>query len=200
MIQRNLKGYMAENTQRNHQELCLLYENAAANLETLKKRQWQVYVFYSTIVAFLTLKDKRIINELYIKILISLLLLIGLIVVEFAQAYFRSDMLKFRDILRNIYERFGYLFREIRGKAKGEKKAELNPFERIFRHGGCAYIFVVFAYAMVVFWIEELKQIGCLVYILILILIVLVIFIPLVMDKCVNYINKKNKVEELNGQ
>lgn len=186
---------MAEDTQRNHQELCLLYEDATANLAALKKRQWQVYVFYSAIVAFLTLKDNGIINELPIKILISVLLLIGVIVVEFAQAYFRHDMFKFREIIENIYVTFGYPFREIRGSARGEKKAELNPFEKIFRRGGCAYIFAVFVFAMVVFLVEELKQIGCLIYILILILIVLVIFTPSGMDKCVNHINKKTKEE-----
>lgn len=178
-------------TQRNHQELCLLYEDATANLATLKKRQWQVYVFYSAVVAFLIVRDDVIIKEPVIKILISILLLIGLIAVEFAQAYFRFDMLKFREILEKIYLTFGYPFKEIRGKAKGEKKAELNPFEKIFRYEGCTYSFAVLSYAMVTFWIEELKRINdCF---LLIAFFIFVIFVPFVMDKCVNYIDKKSK-------
>lgn len=177
-------------SERDHVEICLLYQNAAANLSTLKKSQWQVYVFYSAVVAFLLLKVNRQ-SDPTIKVLISLLLLLGVIAVEFAQAYFRRDMLNFRQILRDIYKNFGYLFREIRGSAKGEKKAELNSFEKIFRHGGCVYSFAVFSYAMVIFWIEELKKIyGC---VLLITFLVIVAIVPFVMDKCVNYIDKKTK-------
>lgn len=191
---------MAELTDRDHQELCLLYENAAANLEFLKKSQWQVYVFYSAVAAFFIVKDNGIIKEHTIKCLISLLLFIGVIVVEFVQAHFRIDMLNYRKMLKNIYEKFGYPFRVIREGAKGEKKVALNTFEKIFRHGGFVYILVVFSYAMVVFWMEKLKnvdlKIGCLLFALILILIVLLIsvyFIPLGMEKFAEYVDKKTK-------
>lgn len=186
-------------SEKEHEELTLLYQNAAANLESLKKSQWQVYVFYSAVVAFLILqKDSEILKEPSIKILISLSLLIGVIVVEFFTAHFRFDMLNYRKILKNIYERFGYPFREIRESAKGKKEAELNLFEIIFRHGGSAYIFAVFAYTMVVFWMEELKRIDGLLYVLVLILILLTIFTPLAMDRLVSYIDKKSKVEKQN--
>lgn len=181
-------------TQRNHQELCLLYENAAANLELLKKSQWQVYVFYSAVVAFLLLlKDNnRIINEQSIKSLISVSLLFGVIAVEFAQAYFRLDMSKYRQILTDLYAAFGYPFREIRERAKGKKKA-INPFEIVFKHAGCIYIFIVFAFAMVVFWLEELKTIDGLLYVLILMLTVLAFLTPLGLNKLVKYIDDKDK-------
>ncbi len=185
---------MAEDTQRNHQELCLLYENATANLELLKKSQWQVYVFYSAVVAFLLLlKDNnKIINEQPIKSLISVSLLLGTIAVEFAQAYFRLDMSKYRKILGEIYEKFGYPFREIRERAKGKKKA-LNPFEKVFKHVGCIYIFIVFTFATVIFWLEELKTIDGLLYVLILMLTVLALLTPLSMDTMVKYIDDKDR-------
>lgn len=188
---------MADDTQRNHQELCLLYENAAANLSALKKSQWQVYVFYSAVVAFLLLllngNSKIIaIKEQPLKSLISVSLLFGAIAVEFAQAYFRLDMSKYRQILTELYAAFGYPFREIRERAKGKKKA-LNPFEKVFKHAGCIYIFVVFAFAMVVFWLEELEKIDGLLYVLIFMLTVLAFLTPLGMDNLVKYIDDKDK-------
>lgn len=193
---------MTENKQNNDRtinendrhELYLLYQNATANLAALKKSQWQVYVFYSAVVAFLLLlKDNnRIISEQPIKSLISISLLLGAIVVEFAQAYFRLDMSKYRQILTDLNAAFGYPFREIRGRAKGKKKA-LNPFEKLFRHAGCVYIFIVFTFAMVVFWLEELKKIDGLLYLLILMLIVLAFLTPLGMDNLVKYIDDKDK-------
>lgn len=188
---------MAEDTQRNHQELCLLYENATANLELLKKSQWQVYVFYSAVVAFLLLllnNNSKIvaINDQSVKSLLSISLFLGAIAVEFAQAYFRLDMSKYRQILKELYTAFGYPFREIRERAKGKKKV-FNPFEKIFKHAGCVYIFIVFTFAMVVFWLEELKKIDGLLYVLIFMLTVLAFLTPLGMDNLVKYIDDKDK-------
>ncbi|OGW51139.1 MAG: hypothetical protein A2Z50_07815 [Nitrospirae bacterium RBG_19FT_COMBO_42_15] len=194
---------MGEDTQRNHRELCLLYENATANLELLKKSLWQVYVFYSAVVAVLISKGNGIFNEPLIKILICFLLLIGVIVVEFYTAQFRIDILKYRKILIGLHKAFGYPFREIRKRAKGEKKAELNHFEKVFRHGGCAYILVVFSLAIFTLWPEECKFIyiekcktTCaekIFYanILLTAIAFFAIVLPLLMDKFVSYLYKK---------
>lgn len=194
---------MADDTQRNHQELCLLYENASANLELLKKSQWKVYVFYSAVVAVLISKGNEILNEPLIKIIICFLLFIGVVVVEFYTAQFRIDILKYRKVLTGLYEAFGYPFREIRGRAKGHKKAELNHFEKVFRHGGCAYILVVFSLAIFTLWPEECKFIyiekcktTCAenIFYAIISLAAIAFFaivLPLIMDKFVSYLYKK---------
>lgn len=199
---------MAEDTQRNHQELCLLYENATANLELLKKSQWKVYVFYSAVVAALISKGNEIFNEPFIKILICFLLLIGVVVVEFYTAQFRIDILKYRKILIGLYEAFGYPFREIRVSGKGQKKAELNYFEKVFRHGGCAYILVVFSLAIFTLWPEECKfifigkcEMTCAenIFYAIILLVAIAFFaivLPLIMDKFASYLYKK---ESTNG-
>ena len=187
---------MTENKE--HKELCLLYQNATANIDLLKKSQWQVYVFYSAIAAALISKD-NLINDPFIKVLISLLLFIGVITVEFYQAHFRLDMIKYRKILVCIYERFGESFREIRDSAKGQKKAELNDFEILFRHGGCGYIFVVFSLTINKLWPDECKSVcAALVFqsLIMISAIVLVIFFPFGMKQFVDYIDKKHRTDK----
>jgi hypothetical protein len=190
---------MADKTQRNHQELCLLYENAASNLAELKKKQWQAYVFYSAIIAVVILPgSQEMISCATVRILVSAFLLVGAIVVEFAQTYFRHDILVFRKILIGVYGCFGYAFREVRKKAKGEKKANLNAFEKIFRHGGSVYIFSVLAYFIAVHWKKEVEMIdprNCLPLLTICICLLFALLIPLIMDECVRYIIRKSEIE-----
>lgn len=177
---------MAEDTQRNHQELCLLYENAAANLDLLKKSQWQVYVFYSAIAIALMSQGNNI-KEPYLRILISSLLLLGALMAEFYEAHFRLKMKEYRQVLIEVYECFGHPFRKIRTSAKGSKTVRPDNFEIAFKYGGCAYLLAVGSLAINTLWPEAPRLKYCsMIWPLSLSsisLLVLAWFIPFIMDK-----------------
>jgi len=185
---------MSDDTQRNHQELCLLYENTAANLESLKKRQWQVYVFYSAVAAALISQASNI-KEPYLKILTSFLLLLGALIVEFYNAHFRLKIKEYRQILIKVYESFGHPFNEIRTRAKGSKTVNPDIFEIAFKYGSCAYLLVVGFLAMNTLWPDEYKwtyyspiwQLAC----ISISLVVGTIFLPNSMDKLAAYLAKQ---------
>ncbi|MBI5194815.1 MAG: hypothetical protein HZA10_00665 [Nitrospirae bacterium] len=192
---------MAEDTQRNHQELCLLYQNAATNLDSLKKSQWQVYVFYSA-VAIALISQANNIKEPYLKILISSLLLCGALMVEFYEAHFRSKIKEYRQILMEVYECFGHPFKKTRISAKGTKTVDPDNFEIAFKYGGCAYLLMVSFLAINTLWPAEYKWTCCstiwqLVWVSIA-LIIITILLPCTMDKFVDNLamrTKKNGVE-----
>ena len=183
-------------TQRNHQELCLLYENAAANLESLKKSQWQVYVFYSA-VAVALISQANNIKEPYLKMLISSLLLLGALMAEFYDAHFRLKIKEYRQILIEVYECFGYPFNKIRTSAKGSKTVDPDNFEIAFKYGSCAYLIMVGFLAINTLWPAEYKWTYCsTVWQLVWVSIALIIItglLPYTMDKLVEYLAKRTK-------
>lgn len=76
---------------RDHKELCLLFENAVMNLEALKRRAWATYASYSAIaVFFIHYGDKMSDLNKYI----PFALLIGGVLVQLAQAIYRKDIKK----------------------------------------------------------------------------------------------------------
>lgn len=133
-----------------HKELCLLYQNAAANLAALKKSQWQVVVFYSAIIAFLVTQSEKM--SYPVKIWISIALLLGAIAVIVTQMLFREKMHQERSVLDNIYEKFEQSFKECR-KPKGDVKA-FDAFENIFIVGVVIYLVAVFIFAVSIFGIN----------------------------------------------
>jgi hypothetical protein len=188
-----------EFTDRDHQELCLLYENVATNLEELKKRKWHIYGLYSAIVAFFVHSSSSGRVPPLTKPCIIIALFVGVIVVELAHAIYRLDIIKYRKILVGIYGNFGKCFNRIRSGAKGPKKPELDIFDKIFKYGGCTYILTVFSYATYVLWLEECKiEYACTAIIIIMIIfLAAAVFLPLLMDKIVSCIDEKkvNKSE-----
>jgi hypothetical protein len=196
---------MAEDTQRNHHELCLLYENSAANLELLKKSQWQVYVVYSAI-AIALISQANNIKEPYLKILTSFLLLLGALMAEFYEAHFRLRMKEYRQILIEVYECFGHPFKKIRTSAKGSKTVKPDNFEIAFKYGGCAYLLSVGFLAINALWPEVPRLKYCSMIWPLSIsatsLLVLAWFIPFIMDKFAGYMDEifKERSEEKGTQ
>lgn len=183
-------------TERNHQELCLLYENAAANLELLKKSQWQVYVFYSAVVIALISQANNI-KEPYLKILISFLLLLGALMAEFYDAHFRLKIKEYRQILIEVYECFGHPFNKIRTRAKGSKTVNPDYFEIALKYGGCAYLLVVGFLAVNTLWPAEYKwtyssTVWQLIWVSIALMII-TILLPYTMDKLADYLARRTK-------
>lgn len=132
-----------------YEEIRLLYQNATANIESLKNRQWHVFVFYSAIAAFLIVqvKDMEIIEKAYI----SVVLFFGTIVAICALKEYQRKMDVEREVLCNIYENFGTLFEKCR-KPKGDVKAS-DDFEKLFiQLGGCAYLVVTLILVLITFW------------------------------------------------
>ncbi|MFZ3138291.1 MAG: hypothetical protein WA126_12980 [Thermodesulfovibrionales bacterium] len=185
---------MSDVTQRNHQELCLLYDNAAANLESLKKSQWQVYVFYSAVAAALISQASNI-KEPYLKILTSFLLLIGALMAEFYDAHFRLKIKEYRQILIEVYGCFGHPFNKIRTRAKGSKTVNPDIFEIAFKYGGCAYLLVVGFLSINTLWPAEYKWTYCsTIWQLLRVAVALIsitILLPPTMDKLADYLAKR---------
>ena len=113
-------------------------------------------MFYSAVAAALIAQANEI-NEPYIKICLSILLAIGVLIVEFYEAHFRYRMKEYRDILVGVYKYFGHPFREIRIGAKGQKTNMPDDFEKVFKHGGCAYILIVSFLAINELWPKDYR-------------------------------------------
>lgn len=171
------------------QELCALYQNAADNLAALKKSQWQVFVFFSVVVAFLiTLANDKLPNtkndvfDFNTKVGISIALFIGAIVAVFMlRWYLKKSMSEERAVLHNIYKHFSPLFRKCRSP-KGDVRAS-DFFEKwIIKWGGTSYIGIIFAFTMYNFWKDYVLCFGTFIYVL---------SSPLCIDKLINRIKRK---------
>ena len=147
-------------SEKEHKELCLLYQNAAANLATLKKSQWQVVVFYSAIVAFLVTQANNL--PIFAKILISITLPFGSRFIWKMVELYQQKMSEERAILSNIYngsgkcKGFGEPFRECRSP-KGDVQAP-DSFETLFRQGVKLYIIITCMVAVLSFWTDFLLK------------------------------------------
>ena len=135
-------------SENDHQELLALYQNATAEIEGTKKREWQVFVFFSASVAFLINQANNWSN--IIKTYISIVLLIGTIAAVLILILYKQKKDKERKVLKDIYKRFGQPFNECR-KHKGDVQED-DLFEKLFIIGGSIYIFVIFIFTMAIFW------------------------------------------------
>ncbi len=149
----NKQGDATKVSETEHDELSLLYQNAASNLEFLKKRQWYVFASYSAIAAFLIIQsnDMPIIAKAYI----SVVLLIGTISAVLMLEHYQQKMSTERKVLNNIHNRFSPLFRDCRSPREDVKKPDI--FEKWFVGlGGYAYLIVTFIFVMIFFWYKHI--------------------------------------------
>lgn len=130
------------------EEIYLLYQNATANLEASKKRQWQVIVFYSAVVAFLIIQADDL--SILVKAIMSFAILFGNLMTVLAVWLYQQKMAQERAVLKNIYGSFGSDFRNCR-ETKGDVQAP-DAFELIFFAGVLIYMFFVLFFSMAVFW------------------------------------------------
>lgn len=142
-----------EKEKKENEEIHLLLQCVTANLESFKNRQWHVFVFYSSIAAFLITQADDM--ETITKIYISVVLLIGLVSAIWMLNHYQRKMSVERDVQSNIYKHFGAKFHECR-KPKGDVK-EADCFEKFFVGlGGYAYLIVVFTFVMIMFWYKHI--------------------------------------------
>ena len=129
-------------------ELYHLYQNAAANLAALKNRQWQVLVLFTAPVAFLIYRADQM--SIITKGIMTAAIVVGAVATVGAIFLSQRNMEKEREILSNIYQRFGDDFRECR-KVKGDVQKS-DCFEILFVIGIRAYLIVVVFSSTAVFW------------------------------------------------
>lgn len=138
-------------TNKEHEEIHLLYQNAANNLAALKKSQWQVYVFYSAAAAFLITQANNSNNmSPLVKIFTFVAFSIGAVFAMILLELYWSSIDKERKILKSIYCHFGTAFNICRSP-KGEVQ-ERDYFEILFRLGGFIYIVLIYIFVLLTFW------------------------------------------------
>ncbi|MEK7313354.1 MAG: hypothetical protein AAB065_02665 [Deltaproteobacteria bacterium] len=144
-----------ENEEKENEEIRLLLQCVTANLESFKNRQWHVFVFYSSIAAFLITQADDM--ETITKICISVVLLIGLVSAIWMLKHYQQKMSVERKVQDNIYKHFGRKFHECREPRDEEGVKKSDVFERCFVGcGGYAYLIAVFTFVMVTFWCKHI--------------------------------------------
>ncbi|MBI4822883.1 MAG: hypothetical protein HY805_01460 [Nitrospirae bacterium] len=133
---------------REHAEICLLYQNATDNLKAFKNSQWRNFGFYSASIVFLISYADRMPD--FAKVYISVILFLGTIFAIFILKHYQKKMSTERKVLENIYKRFGLPFRECR-EPKGDV-SKPDDFETyVIGWGGVAYLIVTFIFVMIIF-------------------------------------------------
>ncbi len=140
-------------SEKDHDEIRLLYQNVTANLEIFKNRQWHVFVFYSAIVAFLVTQADNM--SIFAKFFISVVLLIGTIAAVLTLNHYQHKMSVERKVLDNIYKHFGPIFHEC--KRPKEDVSKPDRFEiYLIGVGGYAYVIATFIFVMISFWYKHI--------------------------------------------